>query len=40
MATEARRCFLERYAITNASHSITRTIHDARLQRQLAQARG
>jgi glycosyltransferase involved in cell wall biosynthesis len=36
MATEARRCFLERYEITNASLSITRTIHAARLQRQLA----
>ena len=36
MATEARRCFLERYEITNASHSITRTIHVARLQRQQA----
>ena len=31
MATEARRCFLERYEVTNASHSITRTIHVARL---------
>jgi glycosyltransferase involved in cell wall biosynthesis len=40
MATEARRCFLERYEITNAAFSITRTIHAARLQRQLAQARG
>ncbi|MFI0404167.1 MAG: glycosyltransferase [Cyanobium sp.] len=40
MATEARRCFLERYEITNASLSITRTIHAARLQRQLAQAGG
>jgi glycosyltransferase involved in cell wall biosynthesis len=40
MATEARRCFLERYEITNASLSITRTIHGARLQRQLAQAGG
>ena len=36
MATEARRCFLERYEITNAPLSITRTIHAARLQRQLA----
>jgi glycosyltransferase involved in cell wall biosynthesis len=40
MATEARRCFLERYEITNAALSITRTIHAARLQRQLAQAGG
>ena len=40
MATQARRCFLEHYEITNASLSITRTIHAARLQRQLAQARG
>jgi hypothetical protein len=38
MSTEARRCFLERYEITNASHSITSTIHVARLQRQQAQA--
>jgi glycosyltransferase involved in cell wall biosynthesis len=38
MATEARRCFLERYEITNAALSVTRTIHAARLQRQLAQA--
>jgi len=40
MATEARRCFLERYEITNAAFSITRTIHAARLQRQLAQTGG
>jgi hypothetical protein len=40
VATEARRCFFERYEITNASLSIARTIHDARLQRQLAQTKG
>ena len=40
MATEARRCFLERYEITNAALSITRTIHAAILQRKLAQAGG
>ena len=40
MATEARRCFLERYEITNSSLSITRTIHAAILQRKLAQAGG
>ena len=38
MATEARRCFLERYEITNAALSITRTIHAAILQRRLTQA--
>ena len=40
MATAARRCFLERYEITNDSLSITRTIHAAILQRKLAQAGG
>ncbi|MFM9102004.1 MAG: glycosyltransferase [Cyanobium sp.] len=38
MAAEARRCFLERYEITNAALSITRTIHAAISQRKLAQA--
>jgi glycosyltransferase involved in cell wall biosynthesis len=36
MATNARRCFEENYQIDNASFSITRTIHLAKLQRQLA----
>jgi len=36
MATNARRCFEERYEITNASLSLTRTIQMAKLQRQLA----
>jgi hypothetical protein len=40
MAMEARRCFLERYVITNTSLSMTCTIHAAILQRQLAQAGG
>jgi glycosyltransferase involved in cell wall biosynthesis len=38
MATEARRCFLERYEITNAALTVIRTIDAARLQRQLAPA--
>jgi glycosyltransferase involved in cell wall biosynthesis len=36
MATNARRCFEERYQIDNASFSITRAIHLAKLTRQLA----
>ena len=36
MATNARRCFEERYQIDNASFSITRAIHLAKLNRQLA----
>jgi glycosyltransferase involved in cell wall biosynthesis len=37
MATQARRCFLERYEISNATLSVTRTIRAAIHQRQLAQ---
>jgi glycosyltransferase involved in cell wall biosynthesis len=40
MATNARRCFEARYAITNASSSLTRTIQLAKLQRQLAKVAG
>jgi glycosyltransferase involved in cell wall biosynthesis len=36
MSTEARRCFLERYEISNAALSVTRTIRAATHQRQLA----
>lgn len=36
MATEARRCFLERYEISNAALSVTTTIRAAIHQRQLA----
>jgi glycosyltransferase involved in cell wall biosynthesis len=36
MATNARRCFEEHYQIDNASFSITRAIHLAKLSRQLA----
>jgi glycosyltransferase involved in cell wall biosynthesis len=36
MATNARRCFEEHYQIDNASLSITRAIHLAKLSRQLA----
>jgi len=37
MATQARRCFLERYEISNAALSVTTTIRAAIHQRQLAQ---
>jgi glycosyltransferase involved in cell wall biosynthesis len=37
MATLSRRCFLERFEISNAALSVTRTIRAAILQRQLAQ---
>ena len=37
MATQARRCFLERYEISNAALSVTQTIRAAIRQRQLAQ---
>jgi len=38
MATQARRCFLERYEITNAALSVTSTIRDLSHRRQLAQS--
>jgi glycosyltransferase involved in cell wall biosynthesis len=37
MATQSRRCFQERFEISNAALSVTRTIRAAILQRQLAQ---
>lgn len=39
MATEARRCFLERYEISNAALSITTTIRAAIHLRQLVKTR-
>jgi hypothetical protein len=37
MATQSRRCFLERFEISNAALSVTQTIRAAIRQRQLAQ---